>query len=516
MLRRIETVPLAPGRCSARRAASRSRVLRPPPGAASAPGARRRPPRALERAADAAPHACLACLDARRRARSRRLPRSSSAAPAVPATRVARRCDAASRLAGRDLSGRSPPAALVGARRPRARAAPSRRRALRGGHLNESDILAFAAACSSRRLRRRRRRRRPPPPTRRPTAGARARRRRRRRRLRHRRLRPSIRRSSIPRSRSSETSSPRRATTPSSRRPPSRSRSPRSRSRRSWTLRPRGPLPLVHATTASRSRRATSRSYLPWQTQARPASSRSQFGKVNTLHLHVLPWVDEPLPIDDILSVPGHVGGRGHLGLASSSAAGRHLLGALLSRSSRDLRRALHRAVQERPDVQRPVPRSSGTSATTTISRWASATRYGHNGTSRDQHDEPPEHPPRLPLEAAAGSALPLLHPAQRVLLEPARAARRDSRTRRASSSAATTSSRRRWFTGARYEFSDHADDAALRDKGVAATLTFMPSEFSHAPRRVPVPASYAPGIKANEGFLQIQFAIGAHGAHPF
>ena len=26
----------------------------------------------------------------------------------------------------------------------------------------------------------------------------------------------------------------------------------------------------------------------------------------------------------------------------------------------------------------------------------------------------------------------------------------------------------------------------------------------------------YAPGIKANEGFLQIQFAIGAHGAHPF
>ncbi len=42
-----------------------------------------------------------------------------------------------------------------------------------------------------------------------------------------------------------------------------------------------------------------------------------------------------------------------------------------------------------------------------------------------------------------------------------------------------------------------------------------MPSEFSvirgEFRQRV-----YAPGIKANEGFLQIQFAIGAHGAHPF
>ena len=30
-----------------------------------------------------------------------------------------------------------------------------------------------------------------------------------------------------------------------------------------------------------------------------------------------------------------------------------------------------------------------------------------------------------------------------------------------------------------------------------------------------PVAAALA-GLRANEGFLQIQFAIGAHGAHPF
>ncbi|HKD19388.1 MAG TPA: hypothetical protein VKG23_16165, partial [Thermoanaerobaculia bacterium] len=73
----------------------------------------------------------------------------------------------------------------------------------------------------------------------------------------------------------------------------------------------------------------------------------------------------------------------------------------------------------------------------------------------------------------------------------------------------------RQWFTGVRYEFSDRATDAIERDKGYAYTLTFMPSEFSvlRAEFRQRV---YAPGIKANEGFLQIQFAIGAHGAHPF
>ena len=43
---------------------------------------------------------------------------------------------------------------------------------------------------------------------------------------------------------------------------------------------------------------------LPWQTQAKAGKFKVQFGKVNTLHLHVLPWVDEPLPMTDILLQP--------------------------------------------------------------------------------------------------------------------------------------------------------------------------------------------------------------------
>ena len=73
----------------------------------------------------------------------------------------------------------------------------------------------------------------------------------------------------------------------------------------------------------------------------------------------------------------------------------------------------------------------------------------------------------------------------------------------------------RRWFAGLRYDRSDHADQAALLDTGAAAVLTFWPSEFSQL-RGMYRRTHYAQGGTANELLLQVQFAIGAHGAHPF
>ncbi|HMA18802.1 MAG TPA: hypothetical protein VKS03_10220, partial [Thermoanaerobaculia bacterium] len=73
----------------------------------------------------------------------------------------------------------------------------------------------------------------------------------------------------------------------------------------------------------------------------------------------------------------------------------------------------------------------------------------------------------------------------------------------------------RRWFAGARYEFSDRADDDTRRDRGEAVTLTFWPSEFSQI-RGELRRRRYAGGITANEALVQIQFSIGAHGAHSF
>ena len=49
---------------------------------------------------------------------------------------------------------------------------------------------------------------------------------------------------------------------------------------------------------------------LPWQTQAKAGKFKVQFGKINTLHLHVLPWVDEPLPLPTSSSSPRSTRGR--------------------------------------------------------------------------------------------------------------------------------------------------------------------------------------------------------------
>jgi hypothetical protein len=73
----------------------------------------------------------------------------------------------------------------------------------------------------------------------------------------------------------------------------------------------------------------------------------------------------------------------------------------------------------------------------------------------------------------------------------------------------------RRWFAGARLDRSDHADVASLTDTGQSLLVTFWPSEFSQV-RGQYRHTSYALGPTANEFLFQFQFAIGAHGAHPF
>jgi hypothetical protein len=72
----------------------------------------------------------------------------------------------------------------------------------------------------------------------------------------------------------------------------------------------------------------------------------------------------------------------------------------------------------------------------------------------------------------------------------------------------------RRWFAGGRYDRSDRAAEG-LRDSGHSFLLTYWPSEFSQVRsqyRRI----KYGEGPTANELLFQVQFSIGAHGAHPF
>jgi hypothetical protein len=53
------------------------------------------------------------------------------------------------------------------------------------------------------------------------------------------------------------------------------------------------------------------------------------------------------------------------------------------------------------------------------------------------------------------------------------------------------------------------------RRYGGAASITFTPSEFSRL--RLYAQELGGPGVAATTvGFLQVEYAMGAHGAHPF
>jgi TolA-binding protein len=72
-----------------------------------------------------------------------------------------------------------------------------------------------------------------------------------------------------------------------------------------------------------------------------------------------------------------------------------------------------------------------------------------------------------------------------------------------------------RWYAGVRLDRADHPDDPNFTDRGASVTLTFWPSEFSQLRaqgRRI----RYGNGPTINELLMQVQFSIGAHGAHSF
>ena len=73
----------------------------------------------------------------------------------------------------------------------------------------------------------------------------------------------------------------------------------------------------------------------------------------------------------------------------------------------------------------------------------------------------------------------------------------------------------RRWFAGARLDRSGHPDNASVTDTGASLLLTYWPSEFSQV-RAQYRHTNYGVGATANELLFQFQFSIGAHGAHPF
>jgi len=73
----------------------------------------------------------------------------------------------------------------------------------------------------------------------------------------------------------------------------------------------------------------------------------------------------------------------------------------------------------------------------------------------------------------------------------------------------------RRWTVGGRFDRSGRATNGSLIDNGFSAILTYWPSEFSQIRGQYRF-TDYAQAGNANQLLFQFLFVLGAHGAHPF
>jgi hypothetical protein len=252
---------------------------------------------------------------------------------------------------------------------------------------------------------------------------------------------------------------------------------------------------------------------LPAGILAKVGRMRTAFGKINGLHLHVLPWPDEPLPIVNLLG-----GEEGWIGTGLSTAFLLPLPGEIFSEATLQVLRGDSEGLFSAPDR-------------------GDLAYNGHYRVFRDLTEAT-----NLEVGFSHGQGPNGLTPTTKTRLEGLDATLRWKPLRTATYRSATfrgeyIRSRRedplgdqrangwflsgeyqlakRWFTGLRVEAAEHADDASQTDRGKAILLTFWPSEFSQL-RGELRRREYAGGETADEILMQIQFAIGAHGAHPF
>jgi hypothetical protein len=253
--------------------------------------------------------------------------------------------------------------------------------------------------------------------------------------------------------------------------------------------------------------------HLPADFLVKIGKFKAQFGKVNTLHAHVLPWADVPLPIVNLLG-----GEEGWNDAGISVARLFPLPGDTFSELTLQLFRGESENLFEAPSKndlaylgQYRVYRDIGDDHNVEVgATWG----RGHNGITEDSETTLENIHLVYRWRPLAGTPYRTFI-LRSELLRSRREQEDGKQTARGLFVGGDYRFAQRWWAGARYEFSDHADDASQRDRGEVVTLTFWPSEFSQI-RGELRRRRYAGGITANEGILQFQFSIGAHGAHPF
>lgn len=258
---------------------------------------------------------------------------------------------------------------------------------------------------------------------------------------------------------------------------------------------------------------------LPGGLLAKVGKMRASFGKVNTLHRHLVPWIDRPLVTENLLG--------GEEGISDAGVSVARLIpnpwvfleatGEMFRGDSAGVFRSTRRGdlsflghLRGYQDISESTNVDLGVSYA-----------YGRNDAGLDAVAQAGRPGTRLIGLDATVRWRPLRRSIYRSFIGRSELiwSRRDEWDGPQAASGFYVSGDyqfgRRWFTGARVDRAARAENARLLDTGQSVTLTFWPSEFSQLRGQLRR-STYAEGLRALEFLFQLQFSIGAHGAHPF
>jgi hypothetical protein len=262
---------------------------------------------------------------------------------------------------------------------------------------------------------------------------------------------------------------------------------------------------------------------------------RAAFGKVNTMHNHVLPWADRPLVNQNLLG--------GEDGIDDAGVSISHILpapkGLFLDATAQVFRGDSDNVFAA---TQRSHVSSVGHLHGYTDLSDSTNLDFGFSYSQGDSYFAPGHN-------KLWGTDLAFRWKPLRRAIYHSFVARNEFVWSRAQAPGAVAKPfgyyvsgdyqfARRWFIGARFDRSQRGqclptnpetsslcslvlpvsyrgNYPLVQDTGGSAILTYWPSEFSQI-RAQYRHTNYGDALPANELFLQLMFSIGAHGAHPF
>jgi hypothetical protein len=252
---------------------------------------------------------------------------------------------------------------------------------------------------------------------------------------------------------------------------------------------------------------------LPASFVAKAGKMRSAFGKVNTLHNHVLPWVDRPLVTTNLVGGEDGIDDAGfslQRILPAPKGIFLEATGQVFRGDAGDVFKSFQRSDVSTVDHLRAY---KDLTESTNLDIGFSYAR-GHNDAGSD-----------FLTQLFGVDATLRWKPLRRSIYhsfigrgEAIWSQRQQNPSQQNAFGYYVSGDyqlARRWFVGGRYDHSERSRFAGLTDQGGSLVLTYWPSEFSQIRGQYEF-TQYAEGIRSNQLLMQVIFSLGAHGAHPF